>query len=401
MKVAMVLIAGLLLAGCGRRAELEPCEIAKLECQEDVYYAIVRLRGDGFDPFDGLPPIRTITVDQYIEELTGGEPAPPPDPPDPNAPRKINPRDLALQWLGLIQPSVSASKASNDNRIEIVAAYYDPDEQRVTVIDRGQKRNDLWDTRLLAHEIVHAFQDNEVGGALFDGTTDGVFAARARVEGEAVLYESLALAELTQTSPESMDLPTAYANNIHGQRANMPLQRSAFYAVSWFAYWFGADMLVEGWLEGGNAAVRKLTQEPPRRSVDYIARHERRALSAASALDCRVEVPAASFARAFHDRFGAMEIYAFLTAAQLPEPEAWALAVEWRDDLLWVYFDEDAGQVVLTWRIRLATEAAADRVVETARTRPMLRAERIDRDALIVGSEESLADWPGATDCAR
>jgi hypothetical protein len=397
VKVCRLILCGLLLCGCGRRAELEPCNVATLECQEDVYYAIVRLRGDGFDPFDGLPPIRTITAEQYRRELTGGQPPPPPDP---QAKPKINPRDVALQWLGLIRPTTSAVQASIDERVQIVAAFYDPSRQRVTVIDRGQKRNDLWDTRLLAHELVHAFQDNEIDGASFDATTDGLFAARARVEGEAVLYESLAYAEMTQMSPESMELPTDYRNRIHARRAGMPQETSPFYAVSWFAYWFGADLLVHGWLQGGNAAVRALTQQPPRRSLDYVARHEQRAITAATALDCRVQAPD-GFVLLPVDRFGAVQLYAFLTAAQLPEPEAWALAVDWRDDLWWVYFDEPAGQVLLSWRIRLASEAAAERVVEAAHVRPMLRAERVGRDALIVGSEEALADWSGADDCGR
>jgi hypothetical protein len=207
---------------------------------------------------------------------------------------------------------------------------------------------------------------------------------------------------MTQTSPESMELPTDYRNRIHARRAGMPQETSPFYAVSWFSYWFGADLLVHGWLQGGNAAVRALTQQPPRRSLDYVARHERRGITAATALDCRVQAPA-SFVPvpADPDRFGAMQLYGFLTAAQLPEPEAWALAIDWRDDRVWIYFDEPAGQVLLSWRIRLASDAAADRVVEAAHVRPRLRAERVGRDALIVGSEESLADWQGAADCSR
>ena len=41
-QIVRALIASLLLAGCGRRAELEACNIAEHDCQEDVYYAIVR-----------------------------------------------------------------------------------------------------------------------------------------------------------------------------------------------------------------------------------------------------------------------------------------------------------------------------------------------------------------------
>ena len=54
---------------CKPTAELEPCNIAQSECQLDIYYALLRLRGDGADPFGGVPPIRTLTLEQYEREL--------------------------------------------------------------------------------------------------------------------------------------------------------------------------------------------------------------------------------------------------------------------------------------------------------------------------------------------
>ena len=105
--------------------------------------------------------------------------------------------------------------------------------------------------------------------------------------------------------------------------------------------------------------------------------------------------------RSAFDRFGAIQLYGFLAAAtQQPEAEAWDTALAWRDDLLWIYFDEEAEQVAVTWRIRLASRDAADAVVEAARTLPSLRAERIGTDALIIGSDADEAEsWPGAADC--
>ena len=58
-----------LLTGCHGR-DLELCDIAQSDCQQDVYYADLRLRGDGYDPFGGIPPIRTGRA------LVGRRPAP-------------------------------------------------------------------------------------------------------------------------------------------------------------------------------------------------------------------------------------------------------------------------------------------------------------------------------------
>lgn len=389
------------LTACGRRAELEACNIADASCQEDVYYAVVRLRGDGWDPFDGLPPIRTITLEQYRDELLGGRPRTPPDPDDggEEEPEPVDPWGVALQWLGLITTETSSEQASVDNRVSNVAAYYSSREQRVTVIDRGQERNDLADTTLLVHELVHAFQDNEVRAAPVDRTTDGGFAGRAWIEGEAVLYENLARAELDQVAPEHLDWEGYYERWIENLRRNLPQEKSPYYAASWFVYPLGADRLMSRWLEGGNAAVRALGTDIPRSAVGYMAAHADVPIDDAPALRCRVEPPAEGFARVGYDRFGAMQLYAFVAGSAVAEADAWRAALAWRDDLLWVYFDEDAEQVAVSWRIRLASEDAADTVVEAARGLPMLRAERDGRDAVIVGSEADLEDWPGAAEC--
>jgi hypothetical protein len=392
------------LLGCSRQLELDACSIADESCQQDVYYAVVRLRGDGWDPFDGLPPIRTITLEQYRDELTPDEPAKPADPDAEPKPPEVDPWDVALRWLGLVTPSSTAMQAATENRLANVAAYYSSREQRVTVIDRGRPSSDddhYADTVLLVHELVHAFQDNEVRAAPVDHTTDGGFAGRALIEGEARLYEHLAAAEIDRVSPQNLDWHTHYARRIAGLRSQLSQQRSPFYAVSWFVYDLGADMLMNGWLRGGNAAVRELGATFPRTAVGFMARHEGMTVDGAPKIDCRVDPPDDGFELAGHDRFGAMQLYAFLTGAEMHEPDAWRSALGWRDDRLWLYFDEESEQVALSWRVRLASTEAADAVVAIAEQQPMLRAERRGNDALIVGSEVALAAWPGAVDCAR
>jgi hypothetical protein len=394
-----LLLAASALAGCGRQAELSACNIAEQSCQEDVYYAVVRLRGDGWDPFDGLPPIRTISVEQYRDELT---PDKPPQPPD-DAPEepKVDPWDVALQWLGLVTPTMTSGEAAVAHRLRTVAAYYSSSEQRVTVIDRGGDREDRADTILLVHELVHAFQDNEVRGRPVDHTTDGGFAGRALIEGEARMYEELAAAEVDGIAPRGLDWHSHYARHVAHLRSKLAEHSSPFYAVSPFVYDLGADMLMGGWLEGGNAAVRKLGETFPRNAVGYMARHERMELDRAPRIACRVDAPAESFAPEGYDRFGAMQLYAFLSAADMPDGDAWRTALDWRDDVLWVFFDEDSQKVVLSWRIRLANAAAAERVVAAAAQREQLRAERRGNDALIVGSDTGLAVSAGEGDCER
>jgi hypothetical protein len=400
-RIALLLGCAAALTGCSRRLELEPCRIADRSCQEDVYYAVLRLRGDGWDPFEGVPPIRTITAAEYRDELTPDQPAEPPPNEPPQEP-KIDPWDVALRWLGLVIPTSSSMMEAVEDRVSRVAANYSSGTQGVTVIDHGGgPRNDRGDTQLLVHELVHAFQDNEVSIAPSDRTTDGDFANRALIEGEAVLYERLAGAELDRVPPQNIDWEGFYDGWIRDRRANLPAERSPFYAVSWFVYPLGADLLTRAWLQGGNAAVRELGDSFPRSGVGLAARHEGMSLHDPDRLDCQLEPPDDAFQIRGFDRFGALQLYAFLAGNDMHEPDAWRSALDWRDDRLWLYLDEDAEQVALSWRIRMSNADAADTVVSVARQLPNLRAERLGNDALIVGSGEELADWPGAVDCDR
>ncbi len=405
MKYLRVSLAGLALTGCGQPTELEACTIANKSCQIDVYYALVRLRGDGYDPFEGLPPIRTVTVDQYAAELTDARPMSPPsdsfDPtkkPDP----ELDPWDVALSWFGLVSTEESMAMAAIDTRVNNVAAFYSSRTQQVTVIDRGHERNDRSDTTLLTHELVHAFQDNEVGLDISDPSSDGSFAGRAFTEGEAVLYEKLAGAEIDDVAPESLLWDDYYTGWLGGLRQNLAQDPSPFYAVSWFAYPLGGALLTRGWLQGGNAAVRQLANEFPQSSLGFLEAFERTSIErAAPPLDCRVAPPEPRFERVGFDRFGAMHLYAFLEASGMDEQVAFDFAYAWRDDLFYVYFDDARREVAASWRIRQQDETTAEAVVAAAAQRPALRVARMGVDAVIVASDASALGWTGAVDCAQ
>jgi hypothetical protein len=402
-KALALSIAALLLAGCSRATELQACNVADESCQEDIYYAIVRLRGDGLDPFDGVPPIRTLTEKQYCDQLRASQPPPPKDPPpeEPAEPVKpmVRPWDVALQWLGLLAPATTGGQAHSEDRCDTVAAYYNADAQTVTVIDRAGEPDDLGDSMLLAHELVHALQDNEVTWTPADGTTDGSYASVALTEGEARMYELLAMAEMQGMAARQYPWHDAFIGNVETLRAQVVQDRNPFTRTFWVNYPLGADRLMQGWLRGGAAAVRHLALAAPRHTLVYMADHEGVPIDSAPELRCTVTGPTEDMLLVGEDRFGALQLFGFLTAARVADDEAWGTALAWRDDHVWLYFDAESMEVAVTWRIRFADADAAERVVAAARTRPQLRAERRGRDALIVGSVEERADWRGAHGC--
>jgi hypothetical protein len=156
---------------------------------------------------------------------------------------------------------------------------------------------------------------------------------------------------------------------------------------------------MQGWLRGGNTAVRHLAATAPRKTLVYMADHAGVPIDAAPALRCTVVAPTDDMVLVGADRFGALQLFGFLTAAQVENDEAWDTALAWRDDHVWLYFDAESMEVAVTWRIRLEDADAAERVVAAALTRPKLRAERRGHDAVIVGSAEERTDWRGAHDC--
>lgn len=397
---------------CGPEAELEPCNIAHESCQENVYYALLRLRGDGYDPLAGVPPIETITAERYRAQLQAAADAAaaaaakdPRPQPDPDAPKPVVPWDFALQVLGLVEPKVSSGQASVDNQASTVAAFYSSSTRTVTVIDRGQDRDDFFDTSLLLHELTHALQDRELSGNFSDGTTDGSLASRALTEGEATFYQNLSQLEMSGQSPDEIDWHLGYTQNLQGGRGALVNDRSPFYGVRWFIYPLGARFLSDAWERGGNAGVRHAYATQPRHIAQYMTPHdephgELRAVLD-PALSCDVQAPGPGWERPGLDRFGALIVYAFLTAAKLPDAEAWPMAAGWDDDLIYVFFEPEDEIVLVSWRIRLADEAAARRAVEVMELDDRVRASAEGRDlVLIAGNDQDMtADWDGTLSC--
>jgi hypothetical protein len=380
--LALGLLLGLPLAACKPTEKLEACNVADADCQQSIYYALLRMRGDGYDPFLGVPPIRTLTVEEYEAELRGPTPAPttpsttpstdedagvedapepaPEAPLEPELPR-IDPRDVALRLLRLVQPSTSTGEARVQDRINHVAAFYSSATRSVTVIDRGGLRNDRADTILLLHELVHAVQDDEIAG--WDGASiDGDFAARAMVEGEAVLYENLGSLELDGLSVEEADWKSYYGNWVGRRRNSMRSAKSPYYSTGWFVYPLGGELLTQAYLRGGNAAVRNVQTQWPRQSVAFMAKHAQLAAPAAASIGCKASAPGAGFRTITRDRFGALQAYGFLTVNGIDETRAWAHTLGLVDDELALFFDGEARAVAVSWRLRFPTAQAASQV---------------------------------------
>jgi len=402
------LASGSTLGACKPTEELEACNIATADCQQSIYYALLRMRGDGYDPFLGVPPIRTLTVDEYEAELRGPTPAPAApasaakDPaPDPAATEKpIDPWDVALRLLRLVKPSTSSGEARVQDRVNHVAAFYSSKTRTVTVIDRGGMRNDRADTLLLLHELVHAVQDDEIAG-WSGASTDEDFAARAMVEGEATLYENLGSVELDGLPVKDADWDGYYGNWIDRRRDVMSSQQSPFYAIGWFVYPLGGELLTEAYVRGGNAAVRHLQSSWPARSAAFMAAHDKVPTPPAAPIGCKAGPPSDGFRTVGHDHFGALQAYGFLTVNGVDEASAWQDMVELGDDELTLFLDADARAVAVSWRLRLGDAHVASELALALGGAEDFEAQASGRDLVVRGASpiELLDAWPDDEGC--
>jgi hypothetical protein len=270
----------------------------------------------------------------------------------------------------------------------------------VTVIDRGGLHNDRADTLLLLHELVHAVQDDEIAG--WDGaSTDEDFAARAMVEGEATLYENLGSLQLDGLSLHDADWDGYYGGWVSRRRNAMSTTQSPYYSIGWFVYPLGGELLTQAYMHGGNAAVRSLQGSWPGHAVAFMAAHEGSDAPRGGALDCQAGRPGKSFRTVRRDRFGALQVYGFLTVNGVGEARAWHDALSVSDDELAIFFDAKAREVAVSWRMRLENPLAAAVLVFDLLGSEDFVAENHGRDVVIrsASPSEVMDDWADDEGC--
>jgi hypothetical protein len=366
----LALVSLALLAGC-RDRELSLCDITQSDCQEDVYYADLRLRDDGYDPFAGIPPIRTIDEAQYRSELESRAAAAP----SPAAPWW----DAALALLHLLPSTGDANSNLIDNQVKNTAAYYDQTARKVTIIahpakvtdDETRVRNTLRSMDILAHELVHALQDRELDLNTSPTSSDGDFARRALIEGDASLYDYLFYGEAVAQAvggrmlrPNPLDYFTYWRDvdfsDDPKQDGNFASLGPPLLAAYWTVYPLGGIWLASRWNAGGNDAVRHAYGEAPQRSLDFLLPPGSTPppeidIYCAPAVPNEYRNPEDPYGNYGRDRFGAIDLFAYLMAFGVPSAESLAGALLWRNDLIFVYYNPATQKTAVAWRFELAS----------------------------------------------
>jgi hypothetical protein len=353
----------IVLVGLGCQRDLHTCDITQRSCQELVYYKTLALRGDGYDPFAGLPPIRVITEAEFRNELVVSS--------SQFYSESERIWDEAYSLLHLYPPKnktvdggISDSTTDDlrdidpqiDDEATHVYAYFNPAERTITLVSHpGETGVEAQRLAMmsLAHEFVHALQDREIDLQDLFTTSDEYLASKTFVEGEARFYELLFANELYSLKKTPSQIVRMTQEELRYYIQNFYLLGSPLYAAEMLIYPLGSHYLATIWETGGNAAIRRANKAAPTATLGFLFSPDGiPPRGTPRPMTCNAP-NATNFVTIGKDRLGAVVLFTFLYGWQIPQDLALATAQGWRDDQMLVHKNEQTQDLGVSWRIEL------------------------------------------------
>ena len=358
--------------------EFATCDITQRACQEDIYYRLLKLRGDGYDPFGGLPPVTVITEADYRQQLEAEATISAQDsshPLDKTFDKVMSllhftaatssPGDAGAGTDGGAGGDAGSTTSTIDDEVTHIYAYYDPPTRTITIISHPNQTGDHAQEEAmftLAHELVPALQDRELDLNRSDiKSSDESFADHALIEGDARFYENMFtndVRKLLGLSP--LDILKFPDDELDWDYANFDQLGSPLFAARALMYPLGAKYEATAFRSGGNAAVRHAYAKAPRLTVGFLVGVDGRVPPVGTGEVCDAPVvlalvptdPADKTIGA--DHFGALLVYTFLRGWNLSHDLAFATAQTWTGDSLIVQASRDFSTSAAAWRIEFS-----------------------------------------------
>jgi hypothetical protein len=380
------------------------CNVLDPACQNRVFSTVQCLRAM---PDARLPELRVISTEQYAAELRDY----PADEPDAISQQRVFER--AVQLLGLAMPAELSDDSYVELYTETVPAYYSDQTGMITLIDDGSNQPDDPGraTLTLAHELVHALQDQDTSlTSLYDATTtfDDTLALTSMIEGEAAMLESFVAAQLWGFA-QNPDFRTHYTSWVANAERDFDGQSPLLVSQRYFPYSYGARFVFDLFSAGGIQNVRTRLAAPPTSvlpmllSVDTLVEPELESLAALGAPE-----PLPGFELMWTDSLGPWVFGKFLERV-VYDFGANDLRSHWRGDRFFVY---SLGEQTVTalWTLRFDDASAAEQLLQLLESGPMLFQlapkafySRSGRDLTIGVLEDpsTKPDWTAALDSAE
>jgi hypothetical protein len=399
--LALALLSGVASAGCADddddRTEI-PCDIRDVACRRAILILTARVRNQQNVV---LPLSRIITRQQFANE-TRAELA-----------RSGQTRqgllfEESLRLVDLLPRDSSLDEAMAQAEIAGVAAYYQPADLTITIIDDAAE--DAYGGSLtLSHEYVHALQDQREGLAQLSGnpTTDETMAISALIEGEATILSDIALT-LASGLPYLREDVVSYLDALlAGVLSDVRASPAPFnLAQLALPYPVGGRPLAEGYLAEGIVGVERYFAKRPSTLAGWIDPARREQLPVA--LTCTTPDAPAGYDTVGLDRFGTTGLIALYTRLGLDGSAAFAAARAWANDAYAIFGARDGSNAAaLAWRIRLGDEPAAISLESALRASALgqsrgLSIARSGPEVILTHASkpEVLASWTTRNECS-
>jgi hypothetical protein len=364
----LLLSAGL---ACSKR-DFATCDITQSACQEDIYYKMLSLRGDAYDPFGSLPSVTVISEAQYraiLEEeaVTAAQ----------NGPSPWDKGLVLLHFTSTASSQVDAGTGvdggagrdagTSTSDIDYMAAhtyaFYSWKTKDVTIISHSDQTDDSAQAEAmisLAHELVHALQDREFDLDKSSTTSDDYYANDTIVEGDARFYEYLFTKDLC---PHISGCKSVYTLTYeldyywsHFDALGSPLN-----AATMLVYPLGGKYENTVYDSGGNAAVRHAYAKAPQHTVGFLIGDD----GIMPPVNANDVCPLAAKALPLQgdsvgaDQFGALLFYTFLRGWGVSHDVAFTTAQTWAGDFLLVQANTDFSTTAVSWRIEFSAAPPA------------------------------------------
>ena len=237
-----------------------------------------------------------------------------------------------LRALGLVGPDFDFNAASNALDAQGVVGFYDQDKK--TMVIRGQDLDNT-DVRVtIVHELTHALQDQHFGLTKLQHATEGSgegFALTALIEGDAVWVEEDYVASLPQAEQDAYYAAIPSAGPELGSAADVsPVLDELFAAPYGLGYWFVDFLRTHARRGGSTKAVDRAFAHPPvsdEQILDPVALLGRERPNPPRA----PKLAAGETKRGGSDELGALGLY-YLLASRLHPRTALAAITGWNGD---------------------------------------------------------------------
>lgn len=335
------------IAGCENESYLA-CNTETATCQQAIFSTMTCLRGNQGAV---MPAARTISREEFGAELTAdaGEST--------LGSEQLSALENGLVLVKLLKTGDLTGSGFVDSQKETVPAFYDADTDTVTFVrrDNGSLMETGTADLVLAHEYVHALQDQEHDlNRLMDeygATTDSLLAFRSVFEGEASMHEDRFFAAVWGMDEQKLDREVRYTQqedlyteSLAEYSPLLAIQRS-------FPYYAGGLFVYRAFTTGGMPQVRKLYAEPPTSTLEI------RTGTPAIPVVADPPAPPSGYELLTVDTLGSELFFDFVQATFGNSTEVAAFRNEWRGDRAYLYYRPGTADVAVLWRIKLPNEA--------------------------------------------